>query len=220
MKIKLIYFNFPFWRAEISRISLFYGNIPFEDVRISSDDFAHVRTTGTLPDGTVIPTKALPCLSVDGVSFCQTGAIARFCGKLSGLYPNENNVNCALIDQVIDICTDMTNCISYPINTEGEASRKSFRESLFEKDGKLSKNLSSLESVVEEQNCKTKNALFFIGDNLSVGDLAIWGIVKWLKSGVIDFIPTSLINDYSHINGIFNTVSKIPKIKEWEAKKY
>ena len=137
MKIKLIYFNFPFWRAEISRISLFYGNIPFEDVRISSDDFAPVKATGTLPDGTVIPTKALPCLSVDGVSFCQTGAIARFCGKLSGLYPNENNVNCALIDQVIDICTDMTNCISYPINTEGEANRKSFRESLFEKDGKL-----------------------------------------------------------------------------------
>ena len=220
MKIKLIYFNFPFWRAEISRISLFYGDIPFEDVRISSDDFAYVKISGTLPDGTVIPTKALPCLSVDGVSFCQTGAIARFCGKLSGLYPNENNVDCALIDQVIDICTDITNCISYPTNTEGEVNQRSFRESLFEKDGKLSKNLSSLESVVEEQNCKTKNALFFIGDNLSVGDLAIWGIVKWLKSGVIDFIPTSLINDYSHINGIFNTVSKIPKIKEWEAKKY
>ena len=220
MKIKLIYFNFPFWRAEISRISLFYGDIPFEDVRISSDDFAYVKINGTLRDGTVIPTKALPCLSVDGVSFCQTGAIARFCGKLSGLYPNENNVDCALIDQVIDICTDITNCISYPINTEGEVNQRSFRESLFETDGKLSKNLSSLESVVEEQNCKTENALFFIGDNLSVGDLAIWGIVKWLKSGVIDFIPTSLINDYSHINGIFNTVSKIPKIKEWEAKKY
>ncbi len=220
MKIKLIYFNFPFWRAEISRISLFYGDIPFEDVRISSDDFAHVKISGTLRDGTVIPTKALPCLSVDGVSFCQTGAIARFCGKLSGLYPNENNVDCALIDQVIDICTDITNCISYPINTEGEVNQRSFRESLFEKDGKLSKNLSSLESVVEEQNCKTKNALFFIGDNLSVGDLAVWGIVKWLKSGVVDFIPTSLINDYSHINGIFNSVSKIPKIKEWEAKKY
>ncbi|PQM58691.1 MAG: glutathione S-transferase [Rhodobacteraceae bacterium] len=220
MKIKVIYFNFPFWRAEISRISLFYGNIPFEDVRISSDDFAHVRTTGTLPDGTVIPTKALPCLSVDGVSFCQTGAIARFCGKLSGLYPNENNVNCALIDQVIDICTDITNCISYPIHTEGEANRKSFRESLCEKDGKLSKNLNSLESIVERQNCKTKDILFFIDDNLSIGDLAIWGVVKWLKSGVVDFIPTSLIDKYSNLNRILNSVSKIPKIKEWQDKKY
>ena len=219
MKIKLIYFNFPFWRAEISRISLFYGNIPFEDVRISSDDFAHVKATGTLPDGTVIPTKALPCLSVDGVSFCQTGAIARFCGKLSGLYPNGNNVNCALIDQVIDICTDITNCISYPINTEGEANRKSFRESLLEKDGKLSKNLESLDSIVERQNCTNKDALFFIDDNLSLGDLAIWGIVKWLKSGVVDFIPTSLIDNYSHLNGIFNSVSKISRIKEWQDKK-
>ena len=61
---------------------------------------------------------------------------------------------------------------------------------------------------------------FFIDDNLSVGDLAIWGIVRWLKSGVVDFIPTSLIDNYSHLNGIFNTVSKIPKIKEWQDKKH
>ena len=114
----------------------------------------------------------------------------------------------------------MTNCISYPINTEGEANRKSFRESLFEKDGKLSKNLESLDSIVERQNCTTKDALFFIDDNLSVGDLAIWGFVKWLKSGVVDFIPTSLIDNYSHLNGIFNSVSKIPRIKEWQDKKH
>ena len=87
-------------------------------------------------------------------------------------------------------------------------------------DGKLSKNLDSLESIVERQNCKTKDILFFIDHNLSIGDLAIWGVVKWLKSGVIDFIPTSLIDKYSNLNRILNSVSKIPKIKEWQDKKH
>ena len=34
MKITLIYFDFPFWRAEVVRISLFMGGIDFEDIRL------------------------------------------------------------------------------------------------------------------------------------------------------------------------------------------
>ena len=32
MKISLIYFDFPFWRAEVARLSLFIGNIDFKDL--------------------------------------------------------------------------------------------------------------------------------------------------------------------------------------------
>ena len=39
MKISLIYFDFPFWRAEIARLSLYLGNIEFEDLRITSEEF-------------------------------------------------------------------------------------------------------------------------------------------------------------------------------------
>ena len=37
MKLKLIYFNMPVWRAEIIRIALFMNDIPFEDKRITND---------------------------------------------------------------------------------------------------------------------------------------------------------------------------------------
>ena len=33
MHLKLIYFDFPFWRAEVSRLALHLGGVPFEDVR-------------------------------------------------------------------------------------------------------------------------------------------------------------------------------------------
>ena len=46
MKISLIYFDFPFWRAEVARLSLFIGNIDFQDLRISSEEFQRVKNIG------------------------------------------------------------------------------------------------------------------------------------------------------------------------------
>ena len=67
--IKHYYFDFPFWRAEVSRLSLILGNVPFEDVRIKSlDEF---KASGKAPFGQA------PVLEVDGKLIAQTGAIAR-----------------------------------------------------------------------------------------------------------------------------------------------
>ena len=35
MDLKIIYFDMPFWRAEVARLSLFMANIEFDDVRIT-----------------------------------------------------------------------------------------------------------------------------------------------------------------------------------------
>ena len=91
MNITLIYFDFPFWRAEVSRIALFMGGVDFNDRRIGSEEFQRVKANGYLDDGTLMPFRQCPVLVVDGISIAQTGAIARLCGKLANLYPNNNN---------------------------------------------------------------------------------------------------------------------------------
>ena len=48
MDITLIYFDFPFWRAEVSRIALFMGGIEFNDRRIDSEEFQRVKSNGRL----------------------------------------------------------------------------------------------------------------------------------------------------------------------------
>ena len=48
MDITLIYFDFPFWRAEVSRIALFMGGIEFNDRRINSEEFQRVNLKGFL----------------------------------------------------------------------------------------------------------------------------------------------------------------------------
>ena len=94
MQLRLSYFKFPFWRAEVSRIALFLGDVPFENHHPSRDEFKKMKAAGELPFG------QLPILLVDGQVIAQTGAIARFCGKLSGLYPEDNALHAARVDAV------------------------------------------------------------------------------------------------------------------------
>ena len=55
MNITLIYLDFPFWRAEVSRIALFMGGVDFNDRRIGSEEFQRVKANGYLDDGTLMP---------------------------------------------------------------------------------------------------------------------------------------------------------------------
>ena len=81
-------------------------NIEFEDFRITDEDLRYLKANGKLKDGTSIPFRQLPVLVVDGHSIAQSGGIARICGKLSGMYPENiieawftpssfTSVNCA-----------------------------------------------------------------------------------------------------------------------------
>ena len=208
MKIKLIYLNAPFWRAEIGRIALHLGNIDFEDVRISRGEFLRSRNTGELDDGTVIPFRQIPCLNVDGQSINQTGGISRFCGKISGLYPTENAVDAALIDQVIDMATDITILLGPSGKEKKEEKKRSMREELAQ--GVLLQKISYLEELLEGGKRD-----WFVGENITIADIAIWRLMGWLTSGMIDYLPTNLIEPFPNLKKVCLNVEKHPKVEEW-----
>jgi len=208
LKITFIYLNAPFWRAEIGRIALHLGSIDFEDTRISRDEFLRSRKTGKLDDGTVIPFRQIPCLNVDGQSINQTGGISRFCGKISGLYPMENAVDAALIDQVIDMATDLTVLLGPSGKEKNEEKKRSMREKLAQ--GILVQKIGFLEELLE----KGKGD-WFVGKNITIADLAIWRLMGWLTSGVIDYLPTNLIAPFPNLKRVCLNVEKHPKVMEW-----
>ena len=43
MKLKLIYGNMPFWRAEVSRLALYLGGIEFDDERTSWSEVKELK---------------------------------------------------------------------------------------------------------------------------------------------------------------------------------
>ena len=213
MNVTLIYLDNPFWRIELARIPLFIGDISFNDKRITLEEFRSAKETGFLKDGTKLPFHQIPCLVVDGVPIAQTGAIARFCGKLSGLYPSEDSISCALIDQFIDFVTDLTNLVYIPSNSPlTEDEKIQHRRILAE--GELKRKLDML-----EDNISTSQT-WMVGKEMTIADIAIWRGIGWLASDLVAGIPHPYFVNYPKITKIFKNVDNHPKICEWVRKTY
>jgi glutathione S-transferase len=213
VKLKIYYSHTPFWRAEVLRISLYIGKIPFDDVRISKEEFREVILTGKLRNGMQVPFHQLPVLEIDGKIIGQTGSIARFCGKLSNLYPVDNLL-AAKVDQIIDSATDITNLISPTVREKNETIKIEMRDKLANK--LLPRWFDYLEKILQNE----KNSIWFVDNNISIADIAIWRLLGWLKSGMLDGIPTNICDAYTKLNNVHAEVHKHPKIQEWMLKTY
>ncbi|XP_020864072.1 hematopoietic prostaglandin D synthase isoform X1 [Phascolarctos cinereus] len=93
---KLIYFNMR-GRAEIIRYLFAYLDIPYEDHRISQDDWPAVKQT--------VPFGKIPILEVDGVPLHQSLAIGRFLARKAGLAGKTELERCQ-VDAIIDTLDD------------------------------------------------------------------------------------------------------------------
>lgn len=210
--IKIYYSHTPFWRAEVLRVSLFISNIPFEDVRISREEFINMIKTGYLPNGKKVPFHQLPVIEVDGEIIGQTGAIARYCGKISNLYSNDN-INAAKIDQIIDAATDITNLVSPTIREKDE--QKKFEDRLLLKNKLLPRWFRYLENILSENTSD-----WFVENKMTIADIAMWRLLGWLISGIIDGIPTTIVDSYPKLKNIHTNVHHHPKVQEWMLKTY
>ena len=209
--IKIYYSHTPFWRAEVLRVSLFIKGIPFEDTRVSREEFVHLIKTGFLPNEKRAPFHQLPVIEVDGKIIGQTGAIARYCGKVSNLYSDDIFL-AAKIDQIIDAATDITNLVSPTIREKDQIKKMEDRKVLVNK--LLPRWFRYLENLLSEDN-----STWFV-EKMTIADIAIWRLLGWLTSGIIDGIPTSIVDDFPKLKNIHHQVHTHPKVQEWMLKTY
>ena len=209
--IKIYYSHLPFWRAEVLRVSLFIKDIPFEDVRVSKEEFIHLIKTGFLPNGKRSPFHQLPVIEVDEKIIGQTGAIARYCGKVSNLY-SDDMLKAAKIDQIIDAATDITNIVSPTIREKDEVKKMEDRKVLVNK--LLPRWFKYLENLLSEDE-----STWFV-EKMSIADVAIWRLLGWLTSGIIDGIPTSIVDDFPKLKNVYYQIHTHPKVHEWMMKNY
>ena len=94
-QLKITYFNIQ-GPAEPARLALVIGGVAFEDERLNRDEMMALREAGKLPWG------QLPLCTVDGSTvFAQSPAIATYCAKLAGLYP-EDPIAAARVDEIVN----------------------------------------------------------------------------------------------------------------------
>ena len=202
MHIRLTYFDFPFWRAEVSRLALHIGGIPFEDIRPSRDEFRRMKAEGSLPYG------QLPILEVDGVIIAQSAAIARFCGKLSDLYPKDP-LSGARVDELLATANQITYSVSSSMRERDPELRAAHREKL------ATKTLPLWLAQLEKRLISDNPGPFFTGAVMSVGDLAIWRLLSWLAGGILDGIPTTLLDPYPALCQHLETVGQREDVRTW-----
>jgi prostaglandin-H2 D-isomerase / glutathione transferase len=173
--LKLTYFDFHGGRGEPARIALSIGGIPFEDERIKGADWE--RRKADTPFG------ALPLLEKDGEILAQSNAINRYVGRLTNLYPSDP-WQAALCDEIMEAVEDIGSKIAATMFLSDEQ-KKAQRKALV--GGALPFYLARL-----QQRLEAHGGRYFAGDRLSVADLKVFVLIRHLKSGVLDHVPTDL----------------------------
>src|SRR4029078_3027041 len=151
------------------------GGIPFEDDRVAPSDWP-ARKADT-------PFGALPVLEVDGQTLSQSTSINRYVGTLRDLYPKDA-WQAALCDEVMeaveDINTKLAGTFFLP-DEEKKAQRKALAE------GPIPFYLTRL-----QQRLEAHGGRYFAADRLTVADLKVSELIRNLRPGAFDHIPTDL----------------------------
>jgi glutathione S-transferase len=197
--IKLTYFDFDGGRGEPARLALHIGGIAFEDHRIAGKDWPAFR------DKT--PFLAIPTLEVDGRVVSQSNSINRYVGKLTGLYPKDD-FQAFLCDEVMEATEDISTRIAQTIELPEDAKKKA-REELAA--GHLTRYLEQFEARL-----KAGGGEYFADRRLTVADLKVAMLIRWLRSGVLDHIPKDLVDTVApQLVRHFERVTSHPKIVEY-----
>jgi len=205
-KLVLHYFDFPFWRAEVCRLALHLGKVEFEDKKIK--DFAEFKASGIAPLGQA------PILEVDGKVVAQTGAIARYCGKVSGFYPKDDDFAAAKVDEIIDTATDMTNLIGATMGIADEKEKLEARAKLATE--KLPKYFAALERFLSENG----STGFYVGNTMTIADIGMWRMLGWFKGGALDGISKEIFDKYALVLEHYNSIDAHPEIRTWMETRY
>jgi glutathione S-transferase len=201
--LKLTYFDFHGGRGEPARLALSMGGIPFEDDRVPPSDWPN-RKEGT-------PFGALPVPEVDGQTLAQSNAINRYVGRLVDLYPSDP-WQAALCDEAMEAVEDITTKI-FASRFLPEQQKKVERKALVE--GPLPFYLARLERRLEAHGGR-----YFADNRLSVADLKAFELIRNLRSGAIDHVPTDLPDRFApKLVEHYERVKNDPGVKAYYSKR-
>jgi glutathione S-transferase len=172
---KLTYFDFHGGRGEPARMALAMAGIAFEDDRVPVGGWEQRK-----PD---TPFGALPVLEIDGQTLAQSNAINRYVGQLTNLYPSDP-WQAALCDEAMEATEDVIVQI-VPTMFMPEEEKKRQREVLA--TGPIPFYLARLQERLEAHGGR-----YFADDRLTMADLKVLMLMRQLKSGILDHIPTDL----------------------------
>jgi len=201
-KPKLTYFDSPASRGEECRLALFAAGVDFEDNRLKREAWPALKPT--------TPFGSLPVLEIqDQPPLGQSTAILTLVGRLHGLHPKDA-FEAARHEAIMQHAEDLRAHLTPSLRMTDEAEKKAARE-------KLAATYLPTWGAHTEKNIRGDGP-FFGGATLSVADIKLYMIVHWFKGGVIDHIPTTVLDGFPKLVRIHDAVQNHPRIKAWYAR--
>lgn len=196
-QLKLTYFDFS-GRAELARLLFTYDGVAFEDERINHGDLAALKPS--------LPLGQLPVLQVDGTTYAQSMAIARYAAKLAGLYPADA-VDALRADMIAETLSDLRGVYSAIMYREPDAAVKAEKTKKMLEEA-VPKSLNVLESMVKGK--------FFLGDDkVSYADIQLFDV---LVNGLQANFPDFDASPYPKLLTVVESVKANPGVAAYLAK--
>lgn len=199
-KPKLTYFDAPTSRGEECRLAFQIAGVEFEDNRLKRTDWLSLKPK--------TPFGSLPLLEMPGHPvLAQSNAILVLIGRLHGLHPKDA-FDAARHEAVMHYVEDLRAKISPSMRMENEDEKKKAREEL------ASSVIPLWGANVEKQ---IGDGPFFVGTTPNVVDVKLYVVTHWLKSGVLDHLPATVLDPFPKLNRLHDAVRDHARVKAWYA---
>jgi len=198
---RLIYFDFAGSRGEECRIALHLAGIDFEDVRVKSDDWPAMKAN--------TPFGAMPVLELAGQApLAHCNAILVFIGRQHRLHPADA-YEAARHEALMCAVEELRHTITPTLRITDPELKRQAREALAAND------LKTWGSQVERQ---LGDGPFIGGATLQVADLKLYMVVRWLTSGTLDHVPTTVFDHCPKLLRLYRAVAEHQGVKSWLAR--
>jgi glutathione S-transferase len=194
---KLSYFDFAGSRGEDCRLALFIAGVDFEDDRVRGNEWPSRKPEA--PYGT------MPILHVPDVGkLGESNAILLFIGLEHGLLPKDHwelARHVSILTAVEDVRWRF-----FPTNKIMDADEKQrARAELTE---------SFLKPWARHVDAQVRGP-FVGGETMSVADIKLHGVLRWILSGDLDYVPRTVFADRPKLLGVYEGVRAHPRVREW-----
>ena len=195
-RLRLTYFDLAGSRGEECRLALVLAGVDFEDVRIRRPEWVELKPT--TPWGTV------PVLEVPGRGeIGQTHAILTYVGRLHGLLPDDP-FEAARHEAILCAGEDLRTALAATLSLADDDKRRA-REALA--DGALPAFGRRVEAQI--------TGPFVGGERVSVADLKLFTLVRWMKGGTFDHVPATVFDPFERLVGVHDAVATDPRVRAW-----
>jgi glutathione S-transferase len=196
---RLSYFDFAGSRGEECRLALHLAGVDFDDVRVPSADWPALKPS--------TPFGAMPVLELPGrPALAHSNAILVYVGRQHGLHPADD-FEAARHESLMSAVEELRHALTPALRATDPEQRRQMREALADNE---------LRRWGEQVDRQLGEGPFVAGDRLQVADLKLYMVVRWLSSGVLDHVPTTVLDHAPKLMRLHRAVAEHPGVLAWQ----